>query len=48
MTHFNDQNFSSLTVREYAAIHLMVPDSGDVELDKMISKAIQRKRSKCH
>lgn len=28
-----------ISVREYAAIHLSVPDSGDAELDAMIRKA---------
>lgn len=28
-----------LTAREYAAIHLGVPDSGDAELDAMIRRA---------
>ena len=35
-----------LTIREYAAIHLMVPDSGIPELDEMIKKAIAQKTSK--
>lgn len=30
-----------LSVRQYAAIHLRVPDSGDPELDAMIRKARQ-------
>jgi hypothetical protein len=32
-----------LSVREYAAIHLCVPDSGDADLDAMIRRA-QRER----
>ena len=39
---------SGLSKREYAAIHLKVPDSGDSDLDKMImqSLSIEDKRSK--
>lgn len=35
-----------MTLREYAAIHLMVPDSGNASLDEMIKKAIASKTSK--
>ena len=38
--------FNGMTIREYAAIHLMVPDSGNKELDDMITKAIQAKTGK--
>lgn len=31
--------FGGLTKREYAAIHLCVPDSGDPEIDAMINRA---------
>jgi len=31
--------FSALTAREYAAIHLRVPDSGDERINKMIERA---------
>ncbi len=30
-----------MTLREYAAIHLKVPDSGDPELDKMILRGLR-------
>lgn len=35
----NSMPYQNMTVREYAAIHLSVPDSGDAELDMMIRKA---------
>lgn len=52
--HFEDPAFSSreypgtpgLSIREYAAIHLMVPDSGNADLDAMILKAITLKTNK--
>lgn len=31
-----------LSKREYAAIHLRVPDSGDPQIDAMITKALKR------
>lgn len=37
------QNHPGLTKREYAAIHLRVPDSGDPELDRMIAAALDRR-----
>lgn len=37
------EHYSGMTVREYAAIHLCVPDSGDDELDVIIRRA-QRER----
>jgi hypothetical protein len=40
LSGFGDE-WHGLTKREYAAIHLMLPESGDEELDKIISKAIQ-------
>jgi hypothetical protein len=35
-----------MTLREYAAIHLMVPDSGNASLDKMILKALDMRKAK--
>ena len=37
------QAHPGMTVRQYAAIHLCVPDSGDADLDAMIRRA-QRER----
>lgn len=37
-----DKSWSGMNLREYAAIHLGVPDSGDAELDAMIRKANRR------
>lgn len=39
MSKILESSWSAMTVREYAAIHLGVPDSGDAELDAMIRKA---------
>lgn len=36
---YDDSNRTGLTKREYAAIHLRVPDSGDPELNAMIRTA---------
>ena len=35
-----DKHYSGLSKREYAAIHLKVPDSGDADLDKMILQSL--------
>ena len=46
-SHFSDcVDQPSMTLREYAAIHLMVPDSGNSSLDKMILKALDMKKAK--
>lgn len=40
-----NQNNLGLTAQQYAAIHLMVPNSGDPTLDAMIGQARDRRES---
>lgn len=36
----SDPDFNGMTLREYAAIHLRIPDSGSEWLDTMIRRAL--------
>lgn len=39
----SELKFTGLTKREYACIHLGIPESGDAELDALIRKAERKK-----